>query len=247
VTKRRDPIDRLRGANPLPEEQAPGPDTPGARALFDRIVQSPAGNGLDEVARRRTLRRKALILVPAAALVAVAAGFAISRAVRQPLIVACYERATLHAPREVIAPTGTPVQSCRALWGPGAEFNPAGSVRTPPLVACVLGSGAVGVFPDTLRPDTCSALGLGGPPRSSEQAPRILQLERSLATRFLSSCVGRGSAVRYAEAALRRSGLVGWRVLTPAPFTSAEPCASAAVEVPGRTVSLIPVGNPSSS
>jgi hypothetical protein len=43
---------------------------------------------------------------------------------------------------------------------------------------------------------------------------------------------------------LRRHGLTAWRVVAAGPFTKERPCASLAIDLPSRTVRLVPLPGP---
>jgi hypothetical protein len=242
-----DPVDRLRKANPVPLEEAPSPDSPQARALLARIIATPL-----EVrpAKRWISRRKLWVLVPTALLAAAGTSYGLLRSVRQPLVVACYQHPNVRADRAVVPATGgNPVAACGVLWRAGGKFNPSGHGSVPPLTACVLDSGATGVFPSIPGSDTCSALGLahpGGSPNEQSENQRVLALQDALATEFLSGCDGREQAMTFIQQQLMRYGLEGWRLEARMQFTQREPCASVAFDLPHRTISLVPVSNSTS-
>jgi len=238
-----EPRDRLRAANPVPPEEAPPADSPQAVALFERIVVT----GPESTPQRtRLLRRRAWLLLPAALLVG-AAGYGIFHTVSQPLVVACYSQPSLSASRALVsAGDHDPVAACGVLWRAGAEFNPEGHAQIPRLAACVLDTGAIGVFPDTLDSGTCSTLGLtpaSDPQTGGEENLVILQVQEALADQFLSRCVGQEEAVAIVEQELTSHGLNSWRVAAEMPFTEQEPCASVAFDVPHQTISLVPVSD----
>jgi hypothetical protein len=138
------------------------------------------------------------------------------------------------------------VAACGALWRPGGKFNPNGHGSVPPLTACVLDSGAIGVFPSLPGSDTCYALGLARPrgsPNQQSENQKVLGLQDALATEFLSRCDGREQAMTFVQQQLMRYGLQGWRVVARMQFTQQEPCASVAFDIAHRTISLVPVSN----
>jgi hypothetical protein len=245
MKRRKDAVDRLRAVNPVPLEKAPAPDSPEARALFERIVDTRP----DVTPTKRWAgRRRLWVILPVAALIG-AASYGFFRETSEPLVVACYQQPDLDARRAVLPATNDAVGACRALWQPGAEFNPAGTTAVPPLTVCVLDTGAKAVLPQPPASDTCGELGLarprdGGHRQSENQA--IVNLQNEVSGRFLDACIDRKEAVALVRAELMRQRLDGWRVLTPLPFTKREPCASVSFEVPGRIVRLIPVANSSS-
>src|SRR5439155_9864927 len=148
---------RLRAANPVQPEDVPSPESPQAEALFERIMATDPR----PMRRRGRVRwQRTWLLVPAALLIA-AAGYGVFHKARQPLVVACFAQPSLTASRDVVeSGDHGPIAACASLWGAGGAFNSAGKGSLPPLFACVLDSGAVGVFPDAAGSDTCSALGL---------------------------------------------------------------------------------------
>ena len=238
MSQPRDPLKRLRKANPVPPDQAPRADSPQARVLFQRIVEQPPGK-----ARKRWWTGRAWILLPAILVLAGAATYVILRPVTEPISVACFQGPDVKANRAIVPPTDNPVAACRDVWQPGGEFNPSGEITPPPLTACVLNGGALGVFPSLLEADTCTVLGLAHPAtaRLSGLNRAVLDVQAALAKRFLGACVSRNEAVALARAELSRHGLSDWRIDVPLPFTSTEPCASVAFDLEHRTLRLIPV------
>jgi hypothetical protein len=244
MNRDREPLDRLRRANPVPEEQAPSPDSPLARAAFERIVATTP----QSVPRRRlSWRRRTWFIVPAVLLL-VAAGFGLFRQTSQPLLVACYAQASLGADRAEVPPSGSdPVDACRPLWQPGGELNKTGRLSVPTLEACLLSSGAVGVFPQPAGLDVCAALGLARPsndPARQIESEALAKVQDTLSSAFLSKCVGQDDAVALARQTLADNHLNNWNVSTPTSFSPADPCASVAFDLAHRTVRLIPVSNP---
>jgi hypothetical protein len=93
--------------------------------------------------------------------------------------------------------------------------------------------------------DTCSALGLApnGAPANEGENHAILEVQTALSEAFISRCVGRDEAASMTEQELAGQGLRDWHVVADMPFSSQEPCASLAVDVPGQTISLVPVSD----
>ena|SRR5215469_18542850 len=117
-------------------------------------------------ARRRP--RRVLVVVAAvvgAAVTAAAAygGYTLTRSATQLHSVGCYESVSLSANTAVVsAGNGSPAAACAGVWSsafPGDE-QPSG------FAACVLDSGAVGVFPAPAAANPCAQLGL---PRLASQ------------------------------------------------------------------------------
>lgn len=144
-----DVLDRLRAADPLADR--PRPDPADAVAMRDRILaMDPEVADLDQ----RRQRRRRLIVAGIALAAAAATAAAILVSTRRPShfsSVGCYAEAATDADTTVVAATGSsPVDPCRQLWESG-DMDPSVTSpdEVPPLVGCVLESGAVGVFPTT--------------------------------------------------------------------------------------------------
>lgn len=143
-----DPFDRLRDADPLAGQPLPGADDPDAAALRDAILATGAEvTPMAGVARRR--RRWLVGGVAVAAAVATAAALAVRTApVMDPTSIGCYDAASTAANTLVVAATDvSPVEQCRDLWESGDVVPGVTTDTLPPLIACVLDEGLVGVFP----------------------------------------------------------------------------------------------------
>lgn len=143
----RDPLERLRDADPLAGQAVPDASDPAAIAMRDAITAGTV-TSLDRARRRR--RWVAGVAVAAAA-AATAAAVAVSTSrVTDPTSIGCYDGASTAANTTILAATeANPVEQCRQLWVSG-DMDPAvtGPAQVPPLVACVLDTaGVVGVFP----------------------------------------------------------------------------------------------------
>lgn len=235
-----EPRERLRIANPVPAEEAPSPDSLKGIELFRRIT---ATDPEAPRARRVWRRRSPWVLVPAALLVA-ATGYGILRNITNPLTVACYPQSALSSGAAVVSGNADdPVAACADLWRTGGAFNPQGD-RQPTLVACVLTTGVPAVFPAAQGADTCATLGLASA-RDSTKSKRddeaVLEVQNALSDAFLSRCVGHDEAVSIAQQELATHALQGWTVTAEMPFTVEEPCASLAMDVATRTISIVPV------
>lgn len=158
-----DILDRVRAADPLAGRSLPDAADAAAVAMREQIIAGQV-DVVDLDARRRR-RRRALVGVAVAAIVATAAAVAVTT--RRPTVVTsvgCYTEASTTADTAVISAGPNPVDLCRELWEAG-DMDPAitSADRVPPLVACVLESGAVGVFPaascDDVRTDGSEVVG----------------------------------------------------------------------------------------
>ena len=82
--------------------------------------------------------------------------------------------------------------------------------------------------------------GEGGP------ADPTLRLQEVLTDRIGGTCMNRDDAMAFVESQFTALGLADWTVKAPTPFTPGAPCASLAIDVSGRTVTLVPHRDPSS-
>lgn len=202
--------------------------------------------------RRSRRRRLTLVLVPAVVVVLAATAFttyALTRNVKHLESIGCYDSASLSANTAVVDADGrSPVAICAEAWRQGAFGSP------PPkqLVACVLQTGAVGVFPAS-GADTCGALGLSPLPASyAAEARRFAHLRAAIEGRLGTpasgaskrgpQCVGGTEAVSFVRATLAANGYRGWRVqVMGSGFTEERPCAEPAYYTSAKTVYLFPV------
>jgi hypothetical protein len=123
-----------------------------------------------------------------------------------------------------------PVAECEQRWFSGAF----GAPRKPALVACILPSLAVGVFPG--RSDqVCASLHLSVALAPTKRYAAIGQLRLSLDESFdpNSACVGETAARAIVTRELGRLGLAGWKIEDAVPPTAVRKCASASIERAG--------------
>jgi hypothetical protein len=236
---------RLRAANPLRLEDAPGPDSPQAAALLERILATDPEPSPRRIPRhRRSWRRRLWVLLPVAAL-ASAAGYGILHRVTQPLVVACYSQPALSARPAVVPPGGEgPLAACEQLWQPAGTFNEGGQAEVPTLTACVLDNGVVAVFPRRKAVDTCADLGLApfdGSTKAAADNARLARAVDAISDQFLSRCVDHDEAVAIVQRALANEGLIDWHVANNGTFSPETPCASLAAEPGSHTLIVAPV------
>jgi hypothetical protein len=205
-----------------------------------------------EVTARRRRRRVALVVAPALAILLLAAtGFTTYVLTKtEPThldTIGCYDRAALDADVAVIGSgAGDPVSSCREAWQQGAFPGPVPGA----LAACVLQTGAIGVFPSA-RPGTCGQLGLA--PLSAagiRESRRFAALRDAIEARIgvpasgssrrSSLCVGEDEARTIVRQELDSHGYRDWRVrIVGGGFTAARPCAELSFDSEGRAVLLV--------
>lgn len=238
-----DLLETLRMANPVP---VPKTDIAGSRralALRDMIVTSPDGFHFSHRSRSRLAAALAVVSISAAATAYALA----SREPSKTLTVACHEAADLRSKTIVVGSSeGDAIATCAALWEKGA-FGPR---QAPSLVACVLESGTVGVFPQAGQ--TCSGLQLSEPPRPPErpQTPpttsAAVGLKDALVSRFLAaSCVLPAEAEAIVRRELDGRALTDWRIETGGGaetegFSAERPCAGLAFDEEHDRIILVP-------
>ena len=272
-----DPLERLRVLNPVSADELDALVwAEPAQACFRRIVAGeiptaqgrpgrlraplPAGPGRP----RRALRVAVLAVVGSMSLVV--AGYAlVGRQPSKPQTVACFAAADLQAETAVVGTgEGGPVATCARL----RERGYPGGAKPSASRACVLESGAVGVFPEATGRDVCLDLGLatvsapgGGrdnPSRPSIEpgapevaAARFTAFRDAVLPRLVGQgCVGAGPAEMIVREELVRAGLEGWTVVSGVGedglgFSTERPCASLNFKPEVRTVELAPVPPPS--
>ncbi|MFP5319992.1 MAG: hypothetical protein ACLGI2_17085 [Acidimicrobiia bacterium] len=227
-------FEALRRANPVPLVEAGPPPGLVPDDVFHRIVAGEAGGA---VSRRRT--RVAFVAV--AMVATVTAGWTVLAGPDEPtnrLTVGCYATVDAGGRVEVVVRDGrTPEEICARLWREGVF----GGAAVPPLAACVLASGAIGVFPGT-GPGVCAAV-QGAPAQEPDAAggPDPVALRLSLLEALhAEGCVRPERAVDLIRRALADGGYQGWTVEvagTPGPD---RPCATLGFDVPGARVVVVP-------
>ena len=234
----RDPLDRLRDADPLHDHPAPDAGDPAARAMREAVLAGQSGAPAH--------RRRWIAGVAAAAAVATAAAIAVTTSrVQDPVRVGCYDAPSTQASTAVVQVGDEgPVGTCEALWATG-QIDPdvTDPADVPPLVACTLDSGSVGVFPadrcddvvDT-PPPSPSPPGTPSPgpretpsasstPSASPTPPpglpmpdygtddeRVRRAMEQIRLALLDRCLTLDAAVDVAEQALADEDLQGWTV-----------------------------------
>ena len=195
------------------------------RQRKDHLVEE-----LRRAARRRRRRRlAAIVLVPVTALGLVAAALVVSRTPRITAHLGCYAAPSVEADTTVVDADGRPPTAiCAELWARG-EVDPA--TRTaPPLEACVLRTGPVGVFPAD-PPGVCERLGLAPLRMEGYQTTtgRIGALRDALVRRVNPDrrCLGEAAARAVVRRELDRLGLTDWTIrVEPGSFAGNRPCAA---------------------
>jgi hypothetical protein len=200
--------------------------------------------------RRR--RRIVFALVPAAVLVLAATGFTTYALTREPTqfeAIGCFDEADLGANVAVVNADGRdPADACGEVWRTGA-FGEEGKV--PPLRACVLETGAVGVFPRA-GAESCAKLGLAELPATyAAQAKGFAGLRDAILVKLGApatgsspgslKCVGEERAKLIVRRELEVRGYGDWTVEVSPPFSAERPCATVSFDHGRKAVVLVPV------
>lgn len=203
----------------------PRPPEPRWRQRKDHLVEE-----LRRASRRRRRRRlAAAVLLPVAVLSLVAAAVVISRSPRITAHLGCYAAPSVEADTTVADADGRPPTAiCAELWASGAIYP--GTRTVPPLEACVLRTGPVGVFPAD-PPGVCERLGLA--PLRTEgyhtTTGRIGALRDALVRRVNPDrrCLDEAAATATVRRELDRRGFGDWTVkVEPGSFAGNRPCAA---------------------
>jgi hypothetical protein len=202
---------------------------------------------------RRRRRRLALVLLPAIVALLAATAFTTYALTREPThleSIGCFDSANLGANTTVVNADGRdPVVICAELWQHGV----AGDAPAPKqLAACVLESGAIGVFPSSSA-DTCAQLGLATLPASyAAEGKRFAELRDAIvsqlgepasgSSRGSSKCVHEASARALIRRELDARGYGDWRIEVAGDgFTAERPCAEVGFDGKQKIVLLVPV------
>lgn len=232
----RDAFEILAAADPTLGAPGLDPASPRGRALLERAITTRPV--VIDIRRRRAA---VAVAVGLAVLGAAAAAWVNSRRPTHTLSIGCYAEARLDANTYVIsAREGQAVEACLELWRTGTF----GAPSEPGLVACVLESGAVGVFPG----DRTTCAGLKRPPAETvppsgtvlSERVRTLQ-DRLVGAYNATTCLEVPEASALAKSTLRELGLRDWSVKSqPLGFDDERPCVSWVIDEPNKTVHMVP-------
>jgi hypothetical protein len=205
----------------------------------------------DGAARHRR-RRLFLVLVPAAALLLAVMGFTTYALTREPTHlenVGCFETAELDGNVAIVSADGRPPTAiCAELWQQGAIGNDAAPNN---LAACVLDTGAIGVFPSS-GGNTCERLGLADlPPTYAAERKRFAELRDAIVAHIgepptdsspnTLKCVSEADARALVRRELDARGYGDWGIEVPAGgYTGERPCLQVAFDGERRVVVLVP-------
>lgn len=205
----------------------------------------------DRAARRRR-RRLALVLVPAVLAVLAVTGFTTYALTREPSpleSVGCFETAELDGNIAIVNADGRGARAiCAELWRQG-DMGPEPAPKS--LAACVLETGAVGVFPSSGN-DTCEQLGLADlPPTYAAEAERFAALRDAIAaelgasygsTERVPKCLREEEARGLVRHELAARGYEDWSIEVIGGGFTDSPCAAMGLGFDGerKVVLLVP-------
>jgi hypothetical protein len=201
---------------------------------------------------RHRRRRLLLVLGPAAVFLLAVTGFTTYALTREPThleSVGCFETAELDGNVAIASADGRPPTAiCAELWQQGAMGD-----RAMPnnLAACVLNTGAIGVFPSS-GGSTCERLGLADlPPTYAAERKRFAELRDAILTHIgepptdsspnTLKCVSEADARALIRRELDARGYGDWGIEVPGDGHATErPCLQVAFDGERRVVLLVP-------
>lgn len=205
-----------------------------------------------ERAAQRRRRRLALVLVPAVLAVLAVTGFTTYALTREPThleSVGCFETAELDGSIAIVNADGrAPTAICAELWRQG-DMGAGPAPRS--LAACVLETGAIGVFPSSGK-DTCKQLGLADlPPTYAAEAERFAALRDAIAAELGASygsterdpkCLREEEARALVRRELAARGYEDWSIEVIGNGFNESPCSAVGLGFDGerKVVSLVP-------
>ena len=201
---------------------------------------------------RHRRRRLLLVLVPAAAVLLAVTGFTTYALTREPThleSVGCFETAELDGNVAIVSADGRPPTAiCAELWQQGALGDRAAPNN---LAACVLDTGAIGVFPSS-GGSTCERLGLADlPPTYAAERKRFAELRDAIVAHIgepatgsspsTLTCVSEADARALVRRELDAHGYGDWGIEGPGDgYTAERSCLQVAFDGQRQVVLLVP-------
>jgi hypothetical protein len=201
---------------------------------------------------QRRRRRLAFVLVPAVLAVLAVTGFTTYALTREPThleSVGCYETAELDGNIAIVNADGrAPTAICAELWRQG-DMGPAPAPES--LDACVLETGAIGVFPSSGK-GTCEHLGVADLPSTyAAKAGRFAALSDAIAAELGASygrterdpkCLREEQARALVRRELDARGYKDWSIEVIGGGFSESPCVAVGLGFDGerKVVFLVP-------
>jgi hypothetical protein len=249
MSTQRDALAVLAAADPARAHPGFDPRSALGQAVLERAFTAPVTALPDEPASILTMTRRRrriaiAIAVGLAAAGAAAAAWVNARHPSRTLSVGCYAEARLDASTFVItAREGHAAEACLELWRTG-QMGPS---QSPRLMACVLESGHVGVFPGDKA--TCARLRLpaaaAAPPDAGQPGTTLpsdavaAMAERLGAAAKAAHCLSPDDASKLAFATMDELHLP-WSLRPGGAFTPDRPCVTWSFDEPGKQVVMVP-------
>jgi hypothetical protein len=240
------PTNMTDGLNVPAERDFPPGRLPGRKEHLVRELSAWDG------AVRRRRRRLFLLLGPAAVVLLAVTGFTTYALTREPThfeSVGCFETADLEGNVAIVSADGrSPTAICTEVWQEGAM-----GARAAPnnLAACVLDTGAIGVFPSS-GGRTCEQLGLADlPPTYAAERQRFAELRDVIVAHIgepptdtspnTLTCVSETDARALIRRELDAHGYRDWGIEGPGDdYAGEHPCLQVAFDGEHRVIMLVP-------
>jgi hypothetical protein len=224
---------------------------PSDRDLPPGQLERRARHVVSEATSARRRRRLVLSLVPAVAVLLVAATGFTAYVLRQDEpthleSIGCYEQADESANVAIVEADGRgPVAQCRELWEDGSMGGPVPER----LAACVLSTGPIGVFPSS-GDRTCERIGLVDlSQRGAAENRRFVRMRAAVyaeigtppsgRSRGSAHCVGEAPARAIVRRILDAHGYSDWQIETSGfGFSPERPCVDISFDAHSKTAHL---------
>jgi hypothetical protein len=231
-------LESLQRANPVPVGEPGGRrDLPSAHALFAEITAQ----------RPRRVRRRTMVIAVALLILLVASligAFALLNSDEPTVLgaVVCAPNAIYPIDHGWLAPSGgDPIAACEEPWDNGV-FGTDGSSSG--LDACVLPTGAVGVFPGEFGSVCRQKLNLP-PAHLNADIAKLEEFRKATANAVRENCIDYDAARAIVEQKFSQYGYTGWVVAqNPAAptYSDDEPCSSVATVFDHHLVYIEAIG-----
>jgi hypothetical protein len=228
---------------------------PKRRELPAEWIEGRREHLLGELARQpaaeRRRRRLVIALIPAMVVLLAATAFTTYALTREPThleSIGCFDRANLEANTAIVSADGrSPIAICSEVWQEGAL----GKNVPKQLEACVLQTGAIGVFPSS-GADTCGELGLAPLPASyAVEAKRFAALRDAIVSQLGEpasgsskrgpQCVGEEAARTLVRQELDAHSFNDWQIeVAGGSFSAERPCAEPSFDTGDKVILLVP-------
>jgi hypothetical protein len=152
----------------------------------------------------------------------------------------CYPAADLHPHRTAVVGTVDAEAACAEQW----RLGHLGDGPVPRFATCILPTRTIALIPAT-SDTTCEDLGLARPAVGGD-SHSIARMGDAVTKRLFDECLGGSASAAAAREELHKFGLDNWNVeiTTERAFSPSEPCGSVFIDVPDKTLVVIPINDP---